>query len=261
MATIVSPDVFVLAYTQLNNGPLPGLKEYLAAIGCPEWETDGKDGDMVAEIAGRACYRSFAPGLNPNVTKVREGNATYLANILAQKHGAVLEHASATFAFVNTSRVLTHELVRHRAGVAISQESMRYVRYEDIPMVLPEEFTDDDELMGKVDAILTDTEALMAWISRRFKLDDPATGFHTKKTITSAMRRLIPHGVATSIIWTANIRALRHVVEIRTAMGAEYEIREAFNQVGMYASALFPNSFHDFSVSEDGEWIAGASKV
>ena len=38
----------------------------------------------------------------------------------------------------NVSRVATHELVRHRAGVAVSQESLRFVRLDDLPFWFPE---------------------------------------------------------------------------------------------------------------------------
>ena len=39
--------------------------------------------------------------------------------------------------FRNVSRVFTHELVRHRAGSAFSQESLRYVRLTDIGFRVP----------------------------------------------------------------------------------------------------------------------------
>ena len=41
--------------------------------------------------------------------------------------------------------------------------------------------------------------------------------FHVKKEVTSALRRLAPIGLSTDIIWTANARTLRHVIEMRTA--------------------------------------------
>lgn len=267
---IVSPEVFVLAYTQENprNSGLPGVQEFLEALGCPpgsldpRWYEQKVTGDILAEIAGRTCYKSFTPGLNPNVTKIREGTQEYIHNILKQKHGAVLAHVSATFAFVNVSRVFTHELVRHGVGTGISQESMRYVRTDsDMPMVLPEEFTEDEELMGRVEALMENVEDFAGWVSERFALNNPGTSFHTKKTITSAMRRLIPHGISTAMVWTANARALRHVIEMRTALGAEYEIREVFNTVGQYACNLWPHIMQDFRISEEGEWIPESSKV
>ena len=57
--------------------------------------------------------------------------------MLRSAHGSVLEHANYSFAFRNVSRVFTHELIRHRAGSAFSQESLRYVRLTDIGFRVP----------------------------------------------------------------------------------------------------------------------------
>src|SRR5581483_8276869 len=101
---------------------------YLVEIGAPEWHANiVSNGESLVEIAGRLCYRSFKPGLNPNVERVRSGNREYLSNILQQKHGSVLEHVTDSFIVTGISRVCTHELVRHR-HLSISQESLRYVR-------------------------------------------------------------------------------------------------------------------------------------
>lgn len=261
---LVKAEVFVLAKTEIwcGNDVVPGLDDYLNAIGAPNWETDSDSaGDELSEVAGRTCYNSFVPGLNPNVTKVREGNETYLGNILKERHGSVFEHSSATFALVNVSRVLTHELVRHRVGVAISQQSGRYVRLTDIGMALPKEFIEDEECMGKVNAICASVEEFQTWAAAYFKLDDPATKFGRKKAITSAMRRVAPDGRGTIIIWTANVRTLRHVVATRTSLGAEYEIRQVFDRVGQLSSLLFPNSFQDFEITEEGVWQPKYEKV
>jgi thymidylate synthase (FAD) len=48
----------------------------------------------------------------------------------------VLEHAQFTFFITGVSRGLTHELVRHRVGVAISQRSTRYVDEDESPWIL-----------------------------------------------------------------------------------------------------------------------------
>ena len=80
-----------------------------------------------------AVLQRLEAGLNKNVSKVRTDHDEYLRNILKQRHGSVLEHVTYSFVFHNVIRVLTHELVRHRPGVAISQESMRFVRLDDIP--------------------------------------------------------------------------------------------------------------------------------
>jgi thymidylate synthase (FAD) len=115
----VQPKVFLVGETRIVED---GLQAYLAHVGAPEWTTDAtSDSERLCEVMGRLCYRSFAPGLNPNVTRVREGNGPYLGNIVNVGHGSVLEHASLNFIFADVSRVFTHELVRHRAGTAMSQ--------------------------------------------------------------------------------------------------------------------------------------------
>lgn len=51
--------------------------------------------------------------------------------------GSVIEHHVTNWIFADVSRVFTHELVRHRVGTAFSQESLRYVRLNDLGLWLP----------------------------------------------------------------------------------------------------------------------------
>ena len=90
------------------------------------------------EFAGRLCYRSWEPGLNKNVRQVRTNVEDYLDNLLKSMHGSVLEHSFYVFIFHQVSRVFTHELVRHRVGTSISQESLRFVRLDDLPFWFPD---------------------------------------------------------------------------------------------------------------------------
>ncbi len=130
-----TPSVFLIARPSID---VEGMRGYLADVGGESWltrrleESGGapNGGELIVEFGGRACYRSWEPGLNPNVTKVRTDQREYFANILRSAHGSVLEHANYSFALRNVSRVFTHELVRHRAGSAFSQESLRYVRLD-----------------------------------------------------------------------------------------------------------------------------------
>ena len=62
---------------------------------------------MVTGSGAGNCYRSWEPGLNPNVRKVRDDQEVYLQNILKQAHGSVLEHVSFSFVLHNVSRVFT----------------------------------------------------------------------------------------------------------------------------------------------------------
>jgi thymidylate synthase (FAD) len=257
----VEPEVFLIARPAIA---WDALAQYLAAVGGEKWlqrvkAAGGPEGEQLAEFMGRLCYRSWSPGLNPNVTKVREDSDEYFANILRSAHGSVLEHASYSFVFLNVSRVFTHELVRHRAGTAVSQESMRYVRLTDLPFEHPEYVRSDPELLKAAEELISSMERFQDLSVRATNL--PESDFHTKKTITSAARRYSPQGVATSVGWTANIRALRHIVAARTDPGAEEEIRRVFARVGEIMRIELPALFRDFSVDASGAWIPEFPKV
>jgi thymidylate synthase (FAD) len=258
-----TPEVFLIARPALDLG---GLRGYLDAADGTSWldrrlaEDDGalNPGETLAEFAGRACYRSWEPGLNPNVTRVRTDAREYLGNVLASGHGSVLEHASYTFAFRDVSRVFTHELVRHRAGSAFSQESLRYVRLTDIGFRIPPAL---EPIRDQVVSIVEQLEELQVSAARELGVDDEGVPFAVKKEVTSALRRLAPIGLSTDIIWTANVRTLRHVIALRTAPGAEEELRLVFDVVAALALAEAPALFQDFTRADDGTWTAAHGKV
>jgi thymidylate synthase (FAD) len=259
-----TPKVFVLAYTANvdhgNESTLPNA--YQSSIGLTRpWSTDAEsDGEALIETAGRLCYRSWEPGVNKNVTKVREGNHNYLGNILEQRHGSVLRHVNVTFLFHGVSRVFTHELVRHGIGTAVSQESLRYVRLdENSPMVLPPNVARsilEERNDAHVHNYSVSLGGILKSLTDAWKLDDPKTPFSVKKAVTSALRRFIGMGVATDLIWTANIQTLRHVLEMRSdASSVEWEMLEVFGrQVGPFLKTEYPALFQDFVQLTDDSW-------
>lgn len=257
---LVTPYVIVIAETVPDDD---AIREYLESVGADEFARDRRfdTPEDLVEIMGRICYRSWQPGLNPNVTRVRSDQAGYIRNILSSMHGSVLEHVTWSFVFSNVSRVLTHELARHRAGVAISQESMRFVRLTDIPMWLPGWALDDPDLMDMATDLLSQMEQFQEMMTEHFGLDKPGVPFAEKKAKTSFMRRFAPEGVATTMGWTANIRTLRHVIETRTAPGAEEEIRLGFGMVAELMTHRHPKLFGDFQRQDDGSWVPEWSKV
>jgi thymidylate synthase (FAD) len=257
------PSVFLIARPSID---VEGMRGYLTDVGGESWlerrlgEADGDPnaGELIIEFGGRACYRSWEPGLNPNVTKVRTDRREYFANILRSGHGSVLEHANYSFALRNASRVLTHELVRHRAGSAFSQESLRYVRLTDIGFRVPPAL---EPVRERVLAIVEQLEEFQVSAASELGVEEEGVPFHVKKEVTSALRRLAPIGLSTDIIWTANARTLRHVIEMRTADGAEEELRLVFDEIAQIMRAEAPDLFQDFTRQDDGSWVPEHHKV
>lgn len=254
------PEVHLIARPAVD---LDGMRAYLDSVGGASWldrraEDRGPDAELLVEFAGRACYRSWEPGLNPNVTRIRTDRHRYLENLLVSGHGSVLEHASFTFALRQVSRVFTHELVRHRAGSAFSQESLRYVRLADVGFRVAPAL---EPLRDQVVELVERLEEFQRDAAEHLRLDDDGVPFAVKKEVTSALRRLAPIGLSTDIVWTANVRTLRHVIEQRTAPGAEEELRLVFDEVARIAVREAPGLFQDFARGADGTWAPRHSKV
>ncbi|HEX3392797.1 MAG TPA: FAD-dependent thymidylate synthase [Solirubrobacteraceae bacterium] len=258
-----TPAVFLIARPSID---LEGMRGYLEDVGGESWlegRLDADDGtlpaaELLVEFAGRACYRSWKPGLNANVSRVREDRGEYFANILASGHGSVLEHASWTLALRNVSRAFSHELVRHRAGSAFSQESLRYVRLTDIGFRVPPAL---EPMRKQVLSVVEQLEELQTSAAGALGIDAQGVPFAVKKEVTSALRRLAPIGLSTDIVWSANARTLRHVIEQRTAVGAEEEMRLVFDLIARVMMAEAPLLFADFARDEDGTWRPEHKKV
>jgi thymidylate synthase (FAD) len=257
------PKVFLIARPSID---VEGMHGYLRDVGGESWlerrldEAEGRanGGELLVEFGGRACYRSWEPGLNPNVTRVRTDQREYFANILRSAHGSVLEHANYSFALRDCSRVFTHEIVRHRAGSAFSQESLRYVRLSDIGFRVPPAL---EPLRKQILSIVEQLEQIQITGAKALGIDEQGVPFHVKKEVTSALRRLAPIGLSTDIVWTANVRTLRHVIEMRTAEGAEEELRLVFDKVAHVMCAEAPGLFQDFTRLQDGSWVPEHRKV
>lgn len=246
MGKVIEPTVFLLGETSVNQ---EGIRALLEHIGAKDWSTDApSDSELLTEIYGRGCYRSFGTELNPNISRVREGNKEYIQNLIKQFHGAVFEHSVTNWFFADVSRVLTHELVRHRVGVGLSQESLRFVRLTDLDWYAPTMIRESPEAMEIYFRTMNELERVQKELADLFEIDEGDKKFELKKKLTSSFRRLAPIGLATSIGWSANLRTLRHVIEQRTSPHAEEEIRFVFSKVATIARERWPNVFADYEI-------------
>ena len=282
----VKPAVYRIAETALNEAQ---FNLFLEHVGAPGWTTNAAtDSELLIEAAGKLCYQSFDVRLNPNLTRVREAdNMAFLANLQNQKHGSVFEHAHVSFGILDTSRVATHELVRHRLA-NYSQESLRFVRQTSLRMYYPEAFNDlttdpisDDQMLKLItlhkqtggtvrldhadnvrecvqalfEGHITNVEAIHQMLVVLIGLDDATRPFKDKKRFTSAIRRVLPDGMATGLIMTANHRVWRDVIERRTSVAAEEEIRYIFNAIADDLAGWFPAIYQDMVEGEEADGI------
>ncbi len=256
----ITPKVFCIGESKFDPG---AVQEYFDYIGTDwEWDEGISDSEALSEVMGRLCYRSWEPGMNPNVKKIRKGNDNYLGHIIDVGHGSVLEHPVSHWILADVSRIFTHEFVRHRAGMAFSQESLRFVRLTDLGLWLPDEMKADPHLVEMFTKKWEYDEQFQLDLAEYLDLDNKP--FSEKKKWTSRMRRGAPEGTATTIGVSMNIRSLRHIGFMRTNEGAEEEIRLVVDEIMQIAVARWPNFFSDFErveIDGIGEWRTEHPKV
>lgn len=234
------------------------VDDFLAEIGCPGgWVQEDQrivdgidvgptDGESLPEFAGRICYVSFGE------KQGKKTNESYLGNIIAQGHGSVLEHSNYSFLVTRASRGFTHEMVRHRAGFAYSQESTHYIDYTleknwSLCVDPRIELTEPD-LLSNMQAAAEDAYRSYGRVYNFLRAQGVA-----KKDACSMARQVLPTGIESKLAFTANVRALRHFIEYRGNAANVLEIREVAVQVLRIMKQEAPNMFDDFQIVPGGD--------
>ncbi len=207
------------------------------------WLGESTDGERLAEFAGRLCYMSQA---NPAGRATRD----YIENIKKQRHGSVLEHANYSVLLEGVSRALTHELVRHRAGVAFSQLSQRYVDESEANFVVPPAILGDVALEGRWRAEMERAQASYVALVRELmeQYSWVTDRVHRRKMAREAARGVLPNSTETKIVVTANARAWRTILELRSGEGADLEIRRLAVAIIRLFQREAPSFFSDFEI-------------
>lgn len=249
MGKLVEPKVYFIGATAIIDD---GMEEYLRDSGNEDFansivegrKTGFNDGEIISSFYAKLCYASLTVGKNLNISRTRDiqGN---IKGCFDQGHGSVFEHCMLNFVIRNCSRVFTHELVRHRVGTAFSQTSGRFVRTDEIDIVM-------DPILLQWGSHIKDFQSL---IEEKYRELVKAVGVdkiqdqYTKKKITSALRRLLPNGQSNEMGFSVNLRSIRHLMQLRTSRHAEWEIRYVFNQIYNLLNAKYPLLFYGASIS------------
>lgn len=231
-AYLRAPGVIMLARPRIN---VAGLKDFLEgfdpSLGFPAYLDDPTqlpDSSQLCKTAGQLCYASFGPRRTTN-----ENATAYFERLTSAGHGSVLEHASFSFLLYGISRSVTHELVRHRAGVGFSQISQRYVSGAVLRFVERPEYQGDAELHQlfeeRADRAAREYETMASTLLERQEkgaaLLDAEYKTDARKKVQQTARSLLPNETEAPMVFTGNVRALRHIIEMRADEHAESEIR------------------------------------
>ncbi|WP_337615437.1 FAD-dependent thymidylate synthase, partial [Megamonas funiformis] len=108
--------------------------------------------ERTVAMAARLCYSPA--GAEELSEKMTDEQVTKLVEkIISMGHASTMEHVTFTFAIEGISRVLTHQLVRHRIA-SYSQQSQRYVSEHDFEYILPPSIAENDEAKAKFENLM-----------------------------------------------------------------------------------------------------------
>ena len=179
------------------------------------------DAERLIEKAGRLCWDTQdKTGTVPDRIK----------SWIDVGHESMIEHACATF-YIRASRVLTHELVRHRLA-SYSQRSQRYVKEMKPRYIEPPAIKHNESAHKQFeDAMRT------CW---QHYDDLLASG------ITPEIARyVLPNACETQIICTWNFREIRHIIKLRTSKRALPEFRAIAEEMRRIMQEIAPHVFQD----------------
>lgn len=184
--------------------------------------------ERVVAMSARLCYS--AVGAEQLVEKMSDEQVGNLVQkIVDMEHNSTLEHVSFTFAIEGVSRVLTHQLVRHRIA-SYSQQSQRYVSEHDFEYILPPSVAANAAAKEKF-AELMDTI--------RCTYDElVALGVHKEDA-----RYCLANATESKIVVTMNARSLLHFFQLRCCTRAQWEIRSLANLMLAEVRAVAPLLF------------------
>ena len=136
-------------------------------------------------------------------------NVDLIRGLIRSGHESVLEHEKITVIW-ECDRAIANELVRHRIA-SFTQESTRYVKYDDIPVIAPFGLNDEEFAAWKIGA--EDSEGAY------------------DRMIVMGVRPQIARGVLcnslrTRIVITANLREWRHILTLRCAKDAHPQMQQ-----------------------------------
>ncbi len=252
-----TPGVVVLAKPQTN---VAGLARFLEGLdpelNFPDYVDDPTplpDSSQLCKISGQVCYASFGERRTRN-----DNAAAYFERLTSAGHGSVLEHSNFSFLLYGISRSVTHELVRHRAGAAFSQISQRYVSGSVLRFVERPEYQEDPDLHvlfeGRADRAAAEYEAMAEQLLERQEggASMLTADFRTdaRKKVQQTARSLLPNETEAPMVFTGNVRALRHIIEMRADAHAESEIRNLALRIFLCLRTVDPILFGDYELAE-----------
>lgn len=203
--TSPSPDVYIASVMRRTRDTqsFEGVAEHLNSKGVYCVSCDKKIEDVLAHDASHVIEPVWVVNLIRGAKK--------------WGHFDVFEHVQYSLNIEDVSRVLTHQLVRHRLA-SYSQISARLMATRSFIVPPLEYHPNSGKLREQIDSILRKQWATYdALVEQGVRPEDA--------------RYIVGDGQTTAIIMTLNARSLSHILQMRLHPDAQWEIRALANEI------------------------------
>ncbi|WP_368501494.1 FAD-dependent thymidylate synthase [Phascolarctobacterium sp.] len=186
--------------------------------------------ERTVAMSARLCYSPIgAAQLEERISD--EQAANLVRKLVSMGHLSTLEHVTFTFAIEGVSRVLTHQLVRHRIA-SYSQQSQRYVKEHAFETILPPSIAANAEAQAKFAALMEEIQSLY-------------NEFTEAGIPAEDARYILPNATETKIVCTFNARSLLNFFSLRCCTRAQWEIRALANKMLAECQKVAPVIFEN----------------
>lgn len=165
--------------------------------------------EKLVATAARLCYSSR--GVSEILADMDPEEMKKLINLLlSMGHESPLEHITFTFAIEGVSRVLSHQLVRHRIA-SYSQKSQRYVDEGNFSYIVPPSISGKEKALNRYHECMATLQKAYDELCELVPREDA--------------RYLLPNACETKLVCTFNARSLFNFFSLRCCNRAQWEIR------------------------------------
>lgn len=209
--------------------------------------------EKLVSAAAKLCYSSIGvDGIMDNLDGERIEK--FLGMLMDLGHESAIEHVDFTFGAEGISRVLTHQLVRHRIGCSYSQQSQRYVKLDQFEYVIPPQIESIPEAKDKfIKAMEYDQKCYDDIVGILYErnlnsllssgMPEKQAALQAEKMSIEDARYVFPNACETKIVFTMNARALYHFFRLRCCNRAQWEIHQLGDEMLKAVKAVAPTLF------------------
>ena len=185
-------------------------------------------------IACRTCYSAGSPITNYEKEFTadahnKEDMLKLINYVMSSGHTSILEDQTLTFLIEGVDRALTHQLVRHRAGVVFQQQSQRYVEFKDgnFDYVIPKS-------IEVTESLKSDFEATMKYLGTMYDK------FIKAGVPAEDARAVLPNACCTNLTWSCNLRELIWIMGERRCTCAQKPTRKLASAIAKEVENALP---------------------